>query len=241
MEGGGRAAGFAAGVRLGEGWRTAGGLSGWWLAAAAGGPPAPPHLALLGDVEVVDAAARLPRRRQPVAPVAGHVVVEQQLLEQRGSSPPVYAQVEGQVAGHVLAAPAGGLRAAPRWAGCAACSMAPCLRNPGRPPLSQPHLLLMKPVAASSRMLASTSGSPVRPCSQRCHSSSSCDQGRGVPAVPSAKNSALPCLSAKNLAGGAAIGECSSCCGRGSQVLCRRAHRGIAWRAAQRRRRRRPT
>lgn len=56
-------------------------------------------------------------------------------------------------------------------------------------------------MAASSRMLASTSGSPVRPSRQRAHSSGSGFHTSGRPEVPVSKKMRLPCLSAKNLWG----------------------------------------
>jgi hypothetical protein len=50
-------------------------------------------------------------------------------------------------------------------------------------------------VAASSRMLASTSGTPVRPSFHRCNRSASSNQGRLRPIGPLSLNTASPCFS----------------------------------------------
>eukprot|EP00955_Chlamydomonas_euryale_P093127 364760-Chlamydomonas_euryale.AAC.10 len=62
------------------------------------------HLGLLDDVEVVDAAAGEARHRNPVAPVAAHVIVEQHRLKVVRAAAPVDAQVQHQIGCHILAA-----------------------------------------------------------------------------------------------------------------------------------------
>ncbi len=56
--------------------------------------------------------------------------------------------------------------------------------------------LLMYPVAASSRMHASTNGKPVRPRHQRRNSSSLCRHFLASPRMPSGRSSLSPSFSA---------------------------------------------
>ena len=64
-------------------------------------------------------------------------------------------------------------------------------------PLQDPYIC--RPVAFISRMLASTSGMPVRPSRQRSNRRSSLCHSTCFPVVPYFENILFPCLMVKNL------------------------------------------